>query len=49
VLQASGTVLALPLALPSFTISLCWHQRHSADPEHSFLRAAIVRATRSKS
>jgi DNA-binding transcriptional LysR family regulator len=40
-------ILSVPLALPRFTISMAWHRRHDADPEHRFLRDTVVRAARS--
>ncbi len=40
-------VLTVPLALPSFTISLAWHRRHHAQPEHQWLQGVIARAVRS--
>lgn len=32
------------LVLPAFTISLIWHQRTDADPEHQWFRRALARA-----
>jgi len=34
-------ILAPPIELPSFTISLVWHERWSADPVHRWLRGQV--------
>jgi len=39
-------VLAPPLHLPPYTLSLVWHPRLDGDPAHRWLREAVVQAAR---
>lgn len=36
----------IPLVLPTFDVSLTWHDRHGADPSHQWLRGQIADAVR---
>lgn len=36
-------MLPLPLRLPSFTHSMIWHRRYTADPAHGWFRALVAR------
>lgn len=38
--------LEIPLVLPTFDVCLTWHDRHSEDPAHQWLRMQIVDAVR---
>lgn len=40
-LQTGLHRLALPLAVPDFTVSLFWHPRYQADPAHQWLRRLV--------
>lgn len=40
---------ALPLQLPSFSVSLLWHPRVGADPAHRWLRQCVVEVCRTGS
>ena len=44
----SLTILEPPMELPSFTISLLWHERRQADPGLTWLRSEIAAAVRTK-
>lgn len=37
-------VVEPPLALPGFTLSMVWHERHDLDPAHQWLRAQLAAA-----
>ncbi|WP_331766801.1 LysR family transcriptional regulator [Embleya sp. NBC_00896] len=39
-------LLDIPLAMPSLTIGMAWHPRHTADGAHHWLRSAIRRTLR---
>jgi DNA-binding transcriptional LysR family regulator len=41
VAQLPITVLETPLVLPTFTVSMIWHERSDADPAHAWLRAEV--------
>jgi DNA-binding transcriptional LysR family regulator len=38
--------LEIPLSLPTFDVCLTWHDRHSDDPAHQWMRGQIVDAVR---
>jgi DNA-binding transcriptional LysR family regulator len=38
--------LEIPLSLPTFDVCLTWHDRHSDDPAHQWLRTQIADAVR---
>lgn len=40
--QLKLQVLPAPLDLPSFRLTLLWHQRHHSDPAHRWLRSAMI-------
>jgi DNA-binding transcriptional LysR family regulator len=35
-------ILKVPVAIPSFSMRLCWHERAHRDPAHQWLRAMMV-------
>lgn len=39
--QLPIVVLETPLDLPTFTVSMIWHERSDADPAHTWLRAEV--------
>ncbi len=38
------SMLRMPLTLPSFSHSMVWHRRATADPAHAWFRALVKRA-----
>lgn len=43
-LRAGLTTFAVPVTLPSFTVSMIWHPRMHADPVHAWLRDCVYAA-----
>lgn len=41
-LDAKVQVLKTPLAVPSFKLKLCWHERAQRDPAHQWLRGVLL-------